>query len=150
MDVLLVGAGPANLACALNLTKLIAAHNERAKQSGMLFSGGGQLSGHLNCFPGEAARFAYQSLKDRGIIDVIRAISTVPIREPNVGCNFNLPGSVTQHYHMDRTFRNEFMIANIAVIDTDLVNGAIDVIPGTHKDFYPYWKFALGRVARNQ
>src|SRR5436190_14161414 len=34
MDVLLVGAGPANLACALNLTKLIAAHNERAKQTG--------------------------------------------------------------------------------------------------------------------
>jgi electron-transferring-flavoprotein dehydrogenase len=34
MDVLLVGAGPANLACALELSKLIAAHNERAKQSG--------------------------------------------------------------------------------------------------------------------
>ena len=34
MDVLLVGAGPANLACALQLSKLIAAHNERAKQTG--------------------------------------------------------------------------------------------------------------------
>ena len=34
MDVLLVGAGPANLACALQLSKLIAAHNQRAKQSG--------------------------------------------------------------------------------------------------------------------
>jgi electron-transferring-flavoprotein dehydrogenase len=34
MDVLLVGAGPANLACALHLTRLIAAHNERAKASG--------------------------------------------------------------------------------------------------------------------
>lgn len=34
MDVLLVGAGPANLACALHLTRLISAHNERAKQSG--------------------------------------------------------------------------------------------------------------------
>ena len=34
MDVLLVGAGPANLACALQLSKLIAAHNHRAKQSG--------------------------------------------------------------------------------------------------------------------
>ncbi|HXU37981.1 MAG TPA: electron transfer flavoprotein-ubiquinone oxidoreductase [Blastocatellia bacterium] len=34
MDVLLVGAGPANLACALQLSKLIAAHNERAGQSG--------------------------------------------------------------------------------------------------------------------
>ena len=34
MDVLLVGAGPANLSCALHLSKLVAAHNERAKQSG--------------------------------------------------------------------------------------------------------------------
>ena len=33
MDVLLVGAGPANLSCALHLSRLIADHNERAKQS---------------------------------------------------------------------------------------------------------------------
>ncbi|MCI0488372.1 MAG: electron transfer flavoprotein-ubiquinone oxidoreductase [Blastocatellia bacterium] len=33
MDVLLVGAGPANLACALHLANLIAAHNEEAKES---------------------------------------------------------------------------------------------------------------------
>ncbi len=34
MDVLLVGAGPANLACALRLQQLINAHNERAASSG--------------------------------------------------------------------------------------------------------------------
>src|SRR5262252_4824825 len=34
MDVLLVGAGPANLACALQLSRLIASHNERMRQSG--------------------------------------------------------------------------------------------------------------------
>lgn len=34
MDVLLVGAGPANLSCALHLANLINAHNERAKTSG--------------------------------------------------------------------------------------------------------------------
>src|SRR4030095_15995821 len=34
MDVLLVGAGPANLACALQLSRMIASHNLRAKQSG--------------------------------------------------------------------------------------------------------------------
>jgi electron-transferring-flavoprotein dehydrogenase len=33
MDVLLVGAGPANLACALHLNKLIAEHNQRAKET---------------------------------------------------------------------------------------------------------------------
>jgi len=39
MDVLLVGAGPASLACALHLTNLITTHNERVKKG----SGGKQL-----------------------------------------------------------------------------------------------------------
>jgi Phytanoyl-CoA dioxygenase (PhyH) len=121
---------------------------ERAKRSGGLFSGGGLVSGHLNFSAGEAARFAYQDLQERGIIDLLRAISPLSIREPNVAGNFNLPHSVTQHYHMDRRFTNEFMIANVAVVDTDLVNGAIDVIPGTHRTFYPYWRFALERTSR--
>jgi hypothetical protein len=34
------------------------------------------------------------------------------------------------------------------VIDTDLVNGAIDVLPGTNRQFLPYWKFSLERTAR--
>jgi electron-transferring-flavoprotein dehydrogenase len=34
MDVLLVGAGPANLSCALHLSNLVATHNEKAKASG--------------------------------------------------------------------------------------------------------------------
>src|SRR5262249_46387382 len=100
-------------------------------------------SGHLNCYPGEAARFAYEALKAHGIVDVIRAISPKSNREPNMGCNFNLPGSVIQHIHMDGVYTREFMIANVAVVGTDLVNGAIDVVPGTHDRFYPYWKFAL-------
>jgi Phytanoyl-CoA dioxygenase (PhyH) len=119
-----------------------------SKRSGGLFSGGGLVSGHLNFSAGEAARFAYQELQDRGIIDLIRAISPQSVREPNVAGNFNLPNSVTQHFHMDRRFTNEFMIANVAVVDTDLVNGAIDVIPGTQKTFYPYWKFALERASQ--
>ena len=34
MDVLLVGAGPANLSCALHLTRLVNQHNQNSKQSG--------------------------------------------------------------------------------------------------------------------
>src|SRR5207237_10728690 len=54
--------------------KLSALHNsiaaafDKATQSGTLFSGGGLLSGHLNCFPGEEARFVYDALQERGII----------------------------------------------------------------------------------
>jgi ectoine hydroxylase-related dioxygenase (phytanoyl-CoA dioxygenase family) len=130
------------------LHKTVTAEFERAKRSGALFSGGGLVSGHLNFSAGEGARFAYEALKERGIIDLIRAISPQSDREPNVAGNFNLPNSVTQHYHMDRRFTNEFMIANVAVVDTDLVNGAIDVIPGTHRKFYKYWRFAIERPYR--
>jgi ectoine hydroxylase-related dioxygenase (phytanoyl-CoA dioxygenase family) len=121
----------------------IVAEYTRQKRDGTLFNGGGGLSGHLNCFPGEAARFAYQALQDYGVVDLIREIAPQSVREPQVGCNLNLPGSVTQQMHMDRTFKNEFMIANISVVDTDLVNGATDVVPGSHKKFYKYWQWAL-------
>ena len=57
--------------------------------------------------------------------------------------NFNLPGSVAQHYHMDGLYPEEFLICNIAVVDTDLVNGAIDVLPGTNREFYKFWRYAL-------
>src|SRR5690349_6905388 len=55
----------------------------RAQKSGQLFSGGGMLSGHLNCFPGEESRFVYESLRERGIIDLVRAIEPKAERLPN-------------------------------------------------------------------
>jgi hypothetical protein len=122
---------------------------EMASDSGALFSGGGLVSGHLNCFPGAGARFAYDTLQDRGIIDLIKQLHPNVLRMPNVGCNFNLPGSHTQHYHIDRPFTRDFMIVNIAVVDTVVENGAIDVVPGTHKRFYKYTQFVLERTRRN-
>ncbi len=121
---------------------------DRAKSSGGLFSGGGLISGHLNCFPGEESRFVYDTLEQQGIVDVVKVLFPKATRLPNVGCNFNLPNSVTQHYHMDRNFLDHFMIANVAVVDTDLSNGAIEVVPGTHKKFYKFWRFAVERPHR--
>jgi hypothetical protein len=123
---------------------------ESAKRSGSLISGGGSLAGHLNCYPGEGARFAYEALEERGIIDLIKSIYTRRFNGPHVGCNFNLPNSVEQHYHTDSSFLETFFIANVAVVDTDLVNGAIDVAPGTHKKFYKYWRFVLEKPARKR
>jgi len=122
---------------------------EAASESGALFSGGGLKSGHLNCFPGAGARFIYDTLQERGIIDLIKEIDPRVVRMPNVGCNFNLPGSHTQHYHLDRPFTRDFMIANVAVVDSNIKNGAMEAIPGTHKRFYKYTQFVLERVARN-
>ena len=120
----------------------------RASDDGTLFSGGGLISGHLNCFPGAAARFAYDTLQERGIIDLVKQLHPNVTRMPNVGLNFNLPGSHTQHYHIDRPFKRDFMIVNIAVVDTVIENGAIEVIPGTHKRFYKYTQFVLERCHR--
>jgi ectoine hydroxylase-related dioxygenase (phytanoyl-CoA dioxygenase family) len=122
---------------------------ERATSSGELFSGGGQTSGHLNCFPGAGARFVYDTLQERGVIDLIKELNPKVLRMPNVGCNFNLPGSHTQHWHIDRPFSREFMITNVGVVDTVVENGATDVIPGTHKRFYKYTRFVLERCERN-
>jgi hypothetical protein len=121
---------------------------DAAKRSGQLISGGGTISGHLNCFPGRGARFAYEALETSRIVDLIRELFPKATRLPNVGCNFNLPGSVAQHYHADRNFLDYFLIANVAVIDTTTENGAIDLIPGTHKKFYKYWRFALERASQ--
>jgi hypothetical protein len=40
------------------------------------------------------------------------------------------------------------MVVNTAVVDTNLENGAIEVIPGSHRKFYKYWRFALERPYR--
>jgi Phytanoyl-CoA dioxygenase (PhyH) len=122
---------------------------EVSKKSGSLFDGGGTISGHLNCFPGEESRFAFEALRERGLIELLRELSPKSMIGPHtVGLNLNLPGSVEQHYHIDGMFKNDFLIANVAVVDTDLVNGAIDLLPGTNQRYYKYWQFALGRLER--
>jgi len=118
---------------------------EESSRSGSLFSGGGQISGHLNCFPGSGSRFAYEALEERGVLEVIKQVYPKPMAL-RVSSNFNMPNSVAQHYHMDGVFAEDFMIANVAVIDTDLVNGAIDVLPRTHQRFYEFWRYAAERL----
>ena len=115
---------------------------EESKRSGTLFSGGGNISGHLNCFPGRGSRFVLEALEARGVLALIGELykKPTPLR---VSCNLNLPGSVPQHYHMDGVFAEDFMIANVAVVDTNLVNGAIDLLPTTHRRYFEFWRYAV-------
>lgn len=121
---------------------------ERAKTSGQLFSGGGTLSGHLNCFPGATSRFVYETLREQGIVDIVQALSPAPLRAPNVGCNLNLPGSSAQNDHADGYAAQAFMIVNIAAVDTDLTNGAMEILGRTHGRDYKYWQVLLQRPGR--
>jgi ectoine hydroxylase-related dioxygenase (phytanoyl-CoA dioxygenase family) len=50
---------------------------------------------------------------------------------------------------MDGIFLQSYVIVNVCVVDTDLNNGAIDIVPRTHKRFYRYWEFAAQRVYRD-
>jgi len=121
----------------------------RINRDSPIFDGGGMYSGHLNCLPGTSARFAYDDLVAAGVVDFIRTVSSAWADRPRLMMNYNMPGSHAQHYHMDGVYLNDFVICNIAVVDTDLVNGALDVLPGTNQRFYRFWQYALQRKFRS-
>ncbi|MBO0731233.1 MAG: phytanoyl-CoA dioxygenase family protein [Acidimicrobiaceae bacterium] len=112
------------------------------------FQGGGSISGHLNCLPGESARFIVDEIEDRGIREAVHAACPELPRTVRATMNYNLPGSIAQHYHMDGIYTRDYIICNVAVVDTDLLNGAIDLLPTTHREFYPFWRYALERKYR--
>jgi hypothetical protein len=115
----------------------------RAKEKGELFAGGGTISGHLNCFPGAESRFVYEELEQYGVFDLIRKLSPTATRMPNVGCNMNLPNSSSQNPHVDGYVASPFIIVNVAAVDTNIENGATEIVPGTHLREYKYWQYAL-------
>jgi len=133
-----------------DLYSQILAEFARVKLLGQLFEGGGNVSGHLNCFPGEASRFVYDSLRANGVLDAVQTLSREPLRMPNVGCNLNLPGSSEQNDHVDGYAAKAFLVVNIAAVDTDLTNGAMEVLPGTHRKTYKYWQLLLDRPERQR
>jgi hypothetical protein len=122
----------------------------RAKQAGELFVGGGMISGHLNCFPGEQTRSVYDALERAGVFDLVRRLSAAAERMPNVGCNLNLPGSGFQNHHVDGYAATPFMIVNVAVVRTTSFNGAIQLSQGSHKRAYKYWQYVCARHPAKQ
>ena len=51
--------------------RLLAAY-ERASRAGVLFTGGGTISGHLNCFPGAGARYFLRSTRSRNSFPALK------------------------------------------------------------------------------
>src|ERR1700760_138295 len=125
------------------LTEELRGEYNRSRAKGELFSGGGTISGHLNCFPGVQSRFVYDGLERYGVFDLVRKLSPSATRMPNIGCNLNLPNSSAQNPHADGYAASPFIIVNVAPIDTDLGNGAMEATPGTHLRDYKYWQYAF-------
>lgn len=121
---------------------------EQARSTKRLFEGGGRISGHLNCFPGERSRFVLEAVRDYGILELVEEQMPGHTDQLRVTTNYNLPGSVAQHYHTDGLYTEEFLICNVATVATSLDNGAIDLLPGTHNRFYKFWQYAVHRLWR--
>jgi hypothetical protein len=133
----------------VSLTLALSEALARARSNGVLFEGGGGLmAGHINCYPGEPSRFAYEALVERGVVELIRGASPAFATAVRAGCNMNLPNSVAQNWHIDGDFHKDFAIVNVAVVDTVIQNGAIDLLPGSHKRPEPYWRLAFARSFR--
>jgi hypothetical protein len=130
-----------------SLTDALREEYTRARANGELFSGGGTISGHLNCFPGAQSQFVYDELEQYGVFDLVKNLSPSITRMPNIGCNLNLPNSSAQNPHADGYAASPFLIVNVAPIDTDLDNGAMEVTPGTHLRDYKYWQYAFSGKA---
>jgi len=133
-----------------HLTRDLLAQLRLEVERGRLFHGGGVMSGHLNCFPGAGSHFVYEALERKGFFELARALSGVPLHAPNVGCNLNLSGSHAQNEHVDGYAATPFLVINVAAVDTDLRNGAMEVLPGTHRRSYKYWEIALGGLRRRR
>ncbi|HYP76779.1 MAG TPA: phytanoyl-CoA dioxygenase family protein [Polyangiaceae bacterium] len=130
------------------LSQCIAEEFARQQRRGVLFSGGGTVSGHLNCFPGAESRFVYEALQQAGIIDIVRGLSGAKLRAPNVGCNLNLPGSAAQNEHVDGYASSPFLVVNVAAVDTNLDNGAMEILRRTQLSDSKYWQILLARPER--
>lgn len=117
---------------------------------GVLFSGGGNMSGHLNCFPGTESRFVHAALAAHGVFRLAQELATEQLRLPNIGCNLNLAGSSAQNEHIDGYADRPFLVANVAAVDTELHNGAMEILPSTHARSYKYWEIALGGLERKR
>ena len=135
-------------ALLVRLSQRIADEFDLKRSEGKLFSGGGTVSGHLNCFPGAESRFVYDLLQQSGITEIVRGLSMTELRAPNVGCNLNLPGSAPQNEHVDGYASSPFLVVNVAAVDTNLDNGAMEILRGTHRAESKYWQILLARPQR--
>jgi len=130
------------------LSQRIGDEFEQQRRQGRLFSGGGTVSGHLNCFPGAESRFVYDLLQRSGITEIARGLSSTALRAPNIGCNLNLPGSAPQNEHVDGYASQPFLIVNVAAVDTNLDNGAMEILRRTQRSAAKYWQILLDRPER--
>jgi len=102
--------------------------------------GGGRIIGHLACKLPSTRDMVFDDVLLNPIVRHIAAglLGATP-RNLHYGGNTNLPDSVPQMFHSDVEDRTESsLVVNIPVGNVTSDNGAIELIPGTHRRQYAH------------
>ncbi len=121
---------------------------DRLVESGELFHGGGTISGHLNCIPGSTSKFVYDAIREKGLLDVVRAHDPDAVDWIRVTMNFNLPHSHDQHFHSDGLFVEKFVITGRAKPVTSQRRRASSFVVAQSSNVRG-WLSRAGRAARS-
>lgn len=106
---------------------------------------GGSLMGNLNVFPGSYAKIIFDKLNKKDFHNIIENITNKKFSDFDIisGGNLNFQFKFNQHFHTDSKFNNSFFIINVVTENIYETNGPLELVPGTHKENIPYWKFIL-------
>ncbi len=112
---------------------------------GKLKKTGGSLMGNLNVSPGVYAKTIFQKFNTQKFQEIIEQISRKKISNFDVisGGNLNFQYKYNQHFHTDSKFKDSFLIVNVVTEDIYEDNGPLEILPGTQKENFPYWKIAF-------
>ena len=103
---------------------------------------GGSLMGNLNISPGIYSKEIFEKFNTKEFQKIIEKIEKKNFLSFDIisGGNLNFQYKYNQHFHTDSKFHNSFLIVNVVTEDMFESNGPLEVIPGTHKKKFPYWK----------
>lgn len=138
--VLLPGAVDPALCAAFG--KAVIDECERLEAAGWRFAGAGRIAGHLNIRMGSAGRDLHEGFHAAGLEGLVAELAGEPIQLVQAVGNLNRPGSCFQDFHMDGSFDQPSMIANICLVPTTVINGATEMVPASHLRELSYWRFA--------
>ena len=127
--------------------EVLEAHREAFAHGARL---GGALSGHLNFSTGKKARAVADTMRERGLLDLLGDVYGAKLAWSSSGGNLNLPGSHAQHYHMDSNYSDEFVPVMVAMTPTTEENGAIELIAESAQKPLRYADFLLNGMSRRR
>ena len=106
---------------------------------------GGFKSGNLNIELGKYSEVFINLLFANNFAEYFKFLIGEKIDDYEIltGGNLNFPGSKSQLFHTDGNWDPRMIIVNIATSDINLKNGPIEVLPKTHKEKIPYWKYVI-------